>query len=87
MEAMENIKGYINNLNKTPPDYFYYLIRIDFKSQVVEFEQVTHLKIIKGVAIDIDHRVRKQQYTTLLPLNGVKGGRKTSYMACTQKKN
>ena len=28
----------------------------------------------------------KQQYTTLLPLNGIKGGRKTTCMACQQKK-
>ena len=27
----------------------------------------------------------KQQYITLLSLNGIKGGRKTSYMACQQK--
>ena len=26
---------------------------------------------IEGEAIDIDHRVTKQQYTTLLPLNGL----------------
>ena len=32
----------------------------------------------KGGPIDIDHRVTKQHYTTLLPLNGIKGGRKTS---------
>ena len=38
------------------------------------------------MAIDIDHRVTKQQYTPLLPFNGIKGGRKTSCMACQQKK-
>ena len=38
------------------------------------------------MAIDIDHRVTKQQYTSLLPLDGIKGGRKTSCMACQQKK-
>ena len=43
------------------------------------------LKIIKGVAIDIDHRLTKQQYTSLLPFNGIKGGRKTSCMACQKK--
>ena len=46
----------------------------------------THVKIKKGADIDIDHRVTKQQYTTLLPLNGIKGGRKTSCMACQQNK-
>ena len=38
------------------------------------------------MAIDIDHRVMKQQYTPLLPLNGIEGGRKTSCMACQKKK-
>ena len=32
------------------------------------------------------YRVTKQQYTPLLPLNGIEGGRKTSCMACQQKK-
>ena len=39
------------------------------------------------MAIDIDHRVTKQQYTPLLPLNGIEGGRKTSCMACQKKKS
>ena len=38
------------------------------------------------MAIDIDHRVTKQQYTSLFQFNGTKGGRKTSCMACQQKK-
>ena len=46
----------------------------------------SHLKIKKGGAIDIDNRVTKQQYTTLLPLNGIKCGRKTSCMGCQHKK-
>ena len=29
----------------------------------------------------------KQQYTTLLPLNGIKGGRKTSCLACQQQRS
>ena len=36
-------------------------------------------------AIDIDHRLTKQQYTNLFPLNGTMCGRKTSCMACQQK--
>ena len=43
------------------------------------------LKSKKVGAIDIDYRVTKQQYTTLHPLNGIKGGRKTSCMAYQQK--
>ena len=46
---------------------------------------LSSFKIIKGVAIDIDHRLRTQQYTSQLPFNGIKGGRKTSCMACQQK--
>ena len=52
----------------------------------IEKRKKEDCKLKKGVAIDIDHRVMKQQYTPLLPLNGIKGGRKTSCMACQQKK-
>ena len=43
------------------------------------------LKLKKGEAIDKDHRVTKQQYTTY-SLYETQGGRKTSCMACQQKK-
>ena len=40
---------------------------------------------IKGEAIDIDHRIMKQQYTTLLPSQWDLGDRKARCMACQQK--
>ena len=42
---------------------------------------------IKGEAIDIDHRIMKQQYTNLLPSQWDLGDRKTRCMACQQKRN
>ena len=42
---------------------------------------------IKGEAIDIDHRIMKQQYTTLLPSQWDLGDRKARCMACQQKRN
>jgi len=53
---------------------------------VGDLSSLLTFKLKKGVAIDIDHRVTKQQYTPLLPLNGIEGGRKTSCMACQKKK-
>ena len=54
--------------------------------RVGDLSSLLTFKIIKGVAIDIDHRLTKQQYTSLLPFNGIKGDRKTSCMACQQQK-
>ena len=53
---------------------------------VGDLSSLLTFKLKKGVAIDIDHRITKQQYTPLLPFNGIEGGRKTSCMACQQKK-
>ena len=53
---------------------------------VGDLSSLLTFKLQKGVAIDIDHRVTKQQFTPLLPFNGIKGGRKTSCMACQKKK-
>ena len=44
------------------------------------------IQIKKGGAIDKDHRVTKQQYTTLLSIYGIGGGRETRCVACQQKK-
>ena len=57
---------------------------------MVEVEKVicphnSPLKLKKGEAIDIDHRLMQQEYTNLFPLNGTMGGRKTSCMACPKK--
>ena len=57
---------------------------------MVEVEKVicphnSPLKLNKSEAVDIDHRLMQQEYTTLFPLNGIMGGRKTSCMACPKK--
>ena len=52
---------------------------------MLQFRTIKNLQILKGEAIDIDHRLTKQQYTTLFHLNGTMGGRKTSCMACQHK--
>ena len=62
------------------------LTRLDLTNEVIVASKEVNHKIIKGVAVDIDHRLMKQQYTSLLPFNGIKGGRKTSCITCQQKK-
>ena len=46
---------------------------------------ITVLESYPTKAIGHRHRLTKQQYTTIFPLNGTTGGRKTSCMACQQK--